>query len=132
MSRILLYHSSYHCNLFFITMQSFARISACILLVVGNNDSQKAVHLSKICQLEGHPFKNLYLTIAPSTLLDTPISNWSNTQWSKAIRMMAPADRNAIALSGGLTVPDNYGIGNKNQAFNPEIICHGKCGLQRQ
>ncbi len=70
---------------------------------------------------EGHPFKNLYLTIAPSTLLGTPISNWSNTQWSKAIRMMAPADRNAIALSGGLTVPDNYGIGNKNQAFNPEI-----------
>ena len=36
MSRILLYHSSYHCNLFLITMQSFARVSACILLVVGN------------------------------------------------------------------------------------------------
>ncbi|MBO4658842.1 MAG: chitobiase/beta-hexosaminidase C-terminal domain-containing protein [Prevotella sp.] len=70
---------------------------------------------------EGHPFENLYLILAPSTLLDTPVSDWDNNNWNKAIRMMAPADRNAIALSGGLTVPDDNGIGNKNQAFNPEI-----------
>ncbi len=70
---------------------------------------------------EGHPFNNLYLIIAPSSLLDTPVSEWTNTNWNKAIRMIAPADRNAITLTGGLTVPENNDMGNKNQAFNPEI-----------
>ena len=84
------------------------------------DESQPGVYYVDVSN-EGHPFENLYLMVAPGSLLDTPVSNWNNSHWNQTIRMMAPADRNALALSGGLIVPENYGIGNKNQSFNPEI-----------
>lgn len=65
---------------------------------------------------EGHPFSDLYLTVAPASVF-----NAGEINWNKLIRFQAQADKNATALNGGLTVPDDNGMGNKNQAFNPDI-----------
>ena len=72
----------------------------------------------------GHPFKDMFLEVAPGTLLshNSNLDTWSaENEWSKTIRMEAPNNRDQPALEGGLYIPLQKDMLNRNQASSPDI-----------
>ena len=72
----------------------------------------------------GHPFKDMFLEVAPGTLLshNNNLDTWSaENEWSKTIRMQAPNNRDQPAFEGGLFIPLQKDMLNRNQSFSPNI-----------
>ncbi len=73
---------------------------------------------------QGHEFKQMFFEVAPGTLFNqnSDVNTWSAAnEWSKTIRMQAPNNRDQPALEGGLFVPLQKDMINRDQSSSPDI-----------